>query len=274
MTKKVDDQLVMELYAKNVHPRQIAKRVNMATGTVYRVLKRNGIQLDPTPDKIEVDAKAVARSYAERGSLLAVGRQFGVSRAVVARRVEREGGRLKNQTSQLRVAEIVRAYQNGTSCAELARQKGVSWGTINKRLLEAGIRQRITAEARRVPPGTLRWNRRAGYVSIKDTNGKWRPAARVIWERAHGEVKQGCSLIRIDAGLPPTRIDGLDNLAVVTTATTSGRRWAKGRIDTDQEEPTRREMLRCIVMIAALKAGDTDLKFGTSTEPETTKGQR
>ena len=272
--RKGDDHLVMQLYRSKVHPAQIAQRAKMTKRTVYRVLKRNGIELDPTPDRIEVDGKAVAQAYAERGSLGAVGRQFGISAAVVTRRVEREGGRLRSRTSKLRVAEIIRAYQKGASCADVARQQGVSWGTIAKRLLDAGIGRRPTAEARRVPPGTQRWNRRAGYVSIKGTNGKWRRAARVAWEGAHGKVKQGCRLIRIDSGLPPKRIDGLDNLAVVTTGTNSGIRWAKGRIETDQDEATRREILRCIVMIAALKAGDSDLKFGTRTETETRQDGR
>ena len=150
MTKKGDDDVVIELYRKKVHPREIAKQVKLARGTVYRVIKRNGIQLDPTPDKVEVDSKAVARAYAESASLLGVARQFGVSPAVVARRVEREGGQLKSPASQLRVTELVRAYHEGTSRAKLARQKGVAWGTIDKRLREAGIvKRRTTAEAAR-----------------------------------------------------------------------------------------------------------------------------
>ena len=224
--KKRDGE-VLKLHQEGMHPVEIAKRVNVSKATIYRTLKRQGVELDPTPDKVNVDDEAVAAAYAKDGSLAAVGRQFAVSTAVVARRVRRCSGQVPQ------------------SCP---RESG--------------------AKDARDPTGTERWNEHGRHMAVKCADGQWRSTARMAWEQAHGPVKKGCRLGRIDRKLPPARVDSLDNLVVIRPQTALGLRGARGLIDTDRNTPTRRDLLRSILLIAALEAGDTDLQFGTPTEPE------
>ena len=48
--------------------------------------------------------------------------------------------------------------------------------------------------------------------------------ARVLWEKAHGAVPDGCVLVRIDNELAPNEIDRIDNLAAIDRKILPGRR--------------------------------------------------
>ena len=56
--------------------------------------------------------------------------------------------------------------------------------------------------------------------------------------------------------------DRFENLVLVDRKTTPGLRWARGGMDTDLPPTERRQALIAILMIGALKAGDTHFRLG------------
>jgi DNA-binding CsgD family transcriptional regulator len=76
------------------HPyNEIARRVGVSTATVFRDLKRSGIELRPRPQMqpqgLTDRNREVASAYAEAGSLRAVGEQYGMTPRAVWHHVQR-----------------------------------------------------------------------------------------------------------------------------------------------------------------------------------------
>ena len=259
---RVDDAEVERLHRAELRAAEIAGQMKIAKSSVYRALIRRGIRIDPSPNRVELDDTKLIEEYEEKRSLRTLAERHGVTHKTVAARIERGGGRLRSQEVRLPTAQVVEAYRRHTSAAELARRFKTTAETIKRRLQDAGVATRGHREAAGKPDGATSWHREERSVWIK-RGKRWRHASHLMWERAHGPLPAGCILVRVDKELAPGRIDRLDNLVLIGKRTLTGLRWAKGRIDVDADGPRRRELLRCIVMIAALKNRDTQLRFGT-----------
>ena len=260
---RADDARVLTLYRRKKKRAEIAKTVGVCASTVYRVLKRHGIVLDPTPDRVLLNGNQIAEAYKARATLQQLADENKVSRRTIATRIQREGGTTRNREQKLNTAKLVRQYNAGTSASALARANKTTPETIMRRLVAAGVRMRSRKEATSGKrTGALTWHQQARTVQVKTDTG-WERLAELVWKKAHGPIPADCVLRRIDTKVPPKRIDRIDNLAVVGRGTNIGVRWAKGRIDLDRQNAgERRELLTCILIIAALKTGDTSFRLG------------
>ena len=262
---KTEVEPVLALLQQKKTPREIAAILNKARSTIYRTIRRAGIQLDPTPDRVDADETKVAAAYKSGKSVRRIGKEMQVSENVVERRLERAGVRLRQRELQIKIAELVSLYQGGTSCQALARKCQCSWDAIQRRLQNAGVKLRTRKQARAKKPGEFSWDRNKRHVRVKNAAGAWIRVAQLLWEKAHGAVAEGCVLIRIDKELPPNKIDRVENLATIDRKALPGRRWAKRLVDIDREPATRHQILCCILLIAVLNAKTTRLQFGGTT---------
>ena len=239
--------------------------MDIAPATVSRALTMAGIKSRGPTYRIDVDEQKIADAYAASGSLTAVARSFGVSRNVVERRVTRAGVPLRKREHKLRTRDVVELYRQRWSCQRIAKRCGTSRETIVRRLKAAGVRIRGVKDAT-APIGTVRWLENQGYHRIKTAEG-WKNAHRWRWERAYGPVPAGYEVIRIDRSLPPEKIDQLPNLALISSGARAGARWTAHAVDLEDDPGARRETLTCILLMAALKSGDTGIRFGSAQRP-------
>ena len=138
---------VAKLYHEGAPPPQIAELIGRDPSTIYRALKLAGIMLDPSPHRVEVDGKAIAKLYKSGASVRKAGAACGVSRKVADRRIAGEGVAIRVHEAQVPMAELVERYGVGESQKALARRYSVGEATIRLRLNRAGIARRNVKEA-------------------------------------------------------------------------------------------------------------------------------
>ena len=255
------NERIIALHREKTPIAEIARLVDRSPNTVYRVLHQAGIPVRKNLDRHDVDGEAIARAYAEGGSLTSVGRRFGVSRDVVERRVLRHGGKLRTPARPLVIAEVVRLHDAGTSRGQIARRLGREWRTIDRALKDAGVKPR-DGSGGAYADGTVTWDACTGQNRVKTPKG-WRTFRELVWEKAHGPVPPACVIRRIDTSLPRREIDSLGNLVMMMKRTQTMRMWAAKNVPVPDDPIDRREVLVTILALAALKAGDTACKLGT-----------
>ena len=255
------NERIIKLHRENRSAAEIARLIDRSTTTVYRVLQQARESVRKSLDRYEVDGEAIAKAYAAGGTLKGVGRQFGVSRNVVERRVLRHGGKLRTPGRPVVIAEVVRLYKGGADRARIARRLGRDWTTINRALKEAGIEPR-NGNYGGYADATITWHAWSGQNRIKTPKG-WRALSKVIWEKVHGPVPPGCIISRIDTSLPRQDIDNLPNLVMTMRQTQTMRVWAAKDVPVPDDPIDRREVFVTILTLAALNAGDTSFTLGT-----------
>ena len=255
------NQRIIALHHAGHEVHDIAKLIGRSINTVYRVLRRAEVQLARKHDKVEADGEAIAKAYAEGGTLKGVGRQFGVSRNVVERRVLRHGGKVRSAARPVRIAEVVRLYRSGANRAKIARLLGREWQIISRTLKEGGIEPR-NGNYGGFAEHTITWHACSRQNRIKTRRG-WQALGTMVWERTHGPVAPGCVISHIDRSLTRSDIDKLANLVMMKRRTQPARLWAARNVPIPDNPIDRRETLITILTIAAAKAGDTTFKLGT-----------
>ena len=259
----VETREIVRLHAAGQPAGAIATTLRHSKGTVLDALHEAGADVRPGRRRVDVDGAAVAKRYRDGQSISNVAAEFGVSRSVVSARMDEQRTPTRQRELQLRIAELVAAYERAESCASIARRLGCSWNAVAERLKRAGVHMRTRSESRRASAGRLCWDETQRVVRVKEPNGEWRRVGRVIWERAHGPVPDDCAVVQIDKELPANRVERLDNLALIERKTLPGRVWAKGRIDPSRSPGNRRDVLIAILLIASLKAGATRMRLGS-----------
>ena len=114
---------------------------------MYRALKLAGITLNRTPQRIEVDGKAIAKLYEAGASVRKAAAACGTSRKVAAHRLGEQGVTIRPHGVKVPSAELVERYSAGESQKALARRYRVGEATIALRLNKAGIARRNVKEA-------------------------------------------------------------------------------------------------------------------------------
>ena len=255
------NERIIALHRSGMEAREIADLIKRSANTVYGVLRRANVPVRRGRDRFDVDGEAIAAAYAAGGTLKGVGRQFGVSRNVVERRVLRHGGKLRSPGRPVSIAEVVRLHKAGADRARIARRLGRDWTTIDRALRDGGITPR-NGNYGGYANGTITWHGHGRQNRVKTPTG-WHALSKLVWTKAHGAVPPGCIIMRIDTSLPRRDIDNLANLVMMRRGTQTMRVWAGKNVPVPDDPIDRREVLVTILTIAALKAGDTTLKLGT-----------
>lgn len=166
MVKRISSELekqLLEAYTQtDLGGKGLAAKFGVGSTTLYRVLRRNGVPIDPKkfrtvgPQKrfkfSPAQEERIAELYASGVKPSVLTDQFQCSQWTIREIVRRSSFSLLRRGGQLRpwsgkdVRVIVRRYETGESQESIARSLGVNQTTVSRVLVTAGV---ITAKAKR-----------------------------------------------------------------------------------------------------------------------------
>lgn len=147
---------VCEMYERVERGRIVAEAYGVSTETIYRILRRYGVQRThrhpeskPKPKRVGsnhkgIDVDAICERFKSGAAVADIARELGCSPSSVYYHLEKAGlytvGQRKAENDAL-VPQILAMHKQGLSDYEIAKQLGCGRDLVNKRLLKAGIRR-------------------------------------------------------------------------------------------------------------------------------------
>lgn len=141
----MDDGRIIELYQAGQRVEAIASEVGCATGSVYRVLRRNKVALR------DIDEARIIQLYQEGVALGDIASTTkasltSINRVLARNDVPRRQGRLADRQEQ-----IVELYKAGVTIPEIERQVGCGRSSVWRAIRRADVPRRREAKERPVP---------------------------------------------------------------------------------------------------------------------------
>jgi DNA-binding phage protein len=144
--------MILKLYRSGLGAIEVARRAQVGSTTVYRVLDRAGVARrfdEATQDRLRAisspaDRRDVARKYAAGWTLPRLAAKYGCSRSSVRKVLVRQGvsirsrGQAPKRLDLRLVQRVLDARAKGLSQIDIARRVGQTQGWISRILRESG----------------------------------------------------------------------------------------------------------------------------------------
>lgn len=185
---------------------ELARAYGVTADLVRRRLAARGVRAPlGAPRLRRVTAAQVADLYVRDGLTMSqIAAQYGVSRWLVAARLEEAAVTARRRGNPVPVAEAAARYQDGASLAALAAGYSVSAGTLSRQLTAAGVTMRRPGGRRKDIPVDQAAALYAAGQSMSQIAAVYGTCATVIYDRlaeAGVRIRHRTDVQQVDPGL-------------------------------------------------------------------------